>query len=180
MGQIQKPTTGQGRSRSLGIPSPKPMSSSNRSPQGSGNPAEEEAGRHLTSNLGNISLHQTETITEECNQSTCRVVNLSPNCETLQPLSTLRLRDDGRRVGRNTVRVRRSGSFLWDRLLRTLEATPIYTHKVSPTWWPTQELNKDDPTRKRQHLWLLLREGQEASTPHKGLQASKECWDWKQ
>lgn len=160
MGPIQRPTTGQDRVRNLGIPSLHPIVPL---------PAQETLQKrkqeepHLSSRKHFFAIDRDHyRRMEPINTWGCE-----PQSQLWNPSAPRyrRLRDGGRRVGRETVRWRRSGSFLLDPLLGMSEATPIDTHKVG------------DPTRQCQHLWLLLKEGQEASTPHKELHVTKELWE---
>lgn len=89
-------------------------------------------------------LFVTETTTGKCNQSKCRVVELSPSDTSTTQFLNLWLGNYFGSWGRKIVKARWSEAYckiLTPRNFRT------YTHKVSPTWLPKLALNKDNTYR---------------------------------
>lgn len=102
-----------------------------------------------------------ETTSEHHNQPKCRVVRPSPNWHIYNKTSTLRLRENYGGGDGKTVRARGSGSWLQDCASWNIRS---YSHKLSPTWLPNQELNKDEAKLKCQTGW---RKDHKASSLHK-------------
>ena len=93
----------------------------------------------------NSSLQQSETTVEIHNQSQCRVMDPSPNRYMCNTLPHVRFREHcgrGKQKDCKSHRIRKCA-------VRFLASTNVrsYTHKVSLTWLPKHELNKDSTHR---------------------------------
>lgn len=87
------------------------------------------------------SLCNRENITNYHNQSKWELWSLVLTYTSIKQFPQVRFRENCRRGGRNIVRIRGSESLLLQGPLVISEVTP---HKVTPTWLPELEVNKDN------------------------------------
>lgn len=89
-----------------------------------------------------ISLSQMKSTKENYNQSKCRViVEPRPNGHIYKRTRPVNTQGTLWKRGRRIVRARGSGSLLQDSVSSNIKS---YIQKVSPTWPPNHELDKDD------------------------------------